>query len=271
MQPFGWGLGGRFGLRAGWGWQRLAAGMSADCNNAVERLDLERTDDRLQVALHQQRYDFVLARLSPEDSVLEVGTGTGGFSQKVAGTCKKYAGLEYDASACEVTRSRLGGHAAVLQGDAQAMPFPSGSFSAVVCLEVLEHLEHYRKAVGEIHRCLRPEGRAMISVPYRRIGGPNPSNRFHLYEPGEKELVAEFRRYFTRVETFYQYFEEPRWMTLARVLHLRSVVGLASVYRDLALGTPETTARLQVATKPGGLKINLLLVAAEPRTTPSTG
>jgi ubiquinone/menaquinone biosynthesis C-methylase UbiE len=245
--------------------------MSAARNIAVERLDLEHSGDRLQVALHQQRYDFVLARLSPEDSVLEVGTGTGGFSQKVAGTCKKYAGLEYDARACELTRSRLEGRAAVFQGDAQAMPFPSGSFSAAVCLEVLEHLENYRKAVGEIHRCLRLGGRAMISVPYRKNGGPNPSNRFHLYEPGEKELVAEFRRYFSRVETFYQYFEEPMWMTLARVLHLRTMVGLASVYRDLALGTPETTARLKVATKPGGQKISLLLVATEPRANPSTG
>ena len=170
-----------------------------------------------------------------------------------------------DAGACELTRSRLQGRGALCQGDAQAMPFPSGSFSVVVCLEVLEHLANYRRAVAEIHRCLRPGGRAMISVPYRWRGGPNPSNRFHVYEPGERELVVAFRRYFARVDTFYQYFEESTWMTLARLLHLRSLVGLAAVYRDLALGTPQTTARLRIAAKSGGWNINLLLHATEPR------
>jgi ubiquinone/menaquinone biosynthesis C-methylase UbiE len=238
---------------------------------AVERLDLEQSDDRLQVALHQQRYEFVLARLSPGDSVLEVGTGTGGFSRMVVESCKEFTGLEHDAGACEITRSRLSGRAAVFQGDAQAMPFPSHSFSVIVCLEVLEHLENYRRALGEIHRCLRPGGRAVISVPYRRRGGPNPNNRFHIYEPGERELVAAFRQYFSTVETFYQYFEESKWMTLARVLHLRSLLGLAPVYRDLALGTPQMTARLRIAAKAGGWKINLLLLAAEPRSIPFTG
>jgi hypothetical protein len=111
----------------------------------------------------------------------------------------------------------------------------------------------------------------MISVPYRRRGGPNPGNRFHIYEPGENELVAAFSQYFSRVETFYQYFQERAWMTLARVLHLRSLVGLAPVYRDLALGTPETTAKLRIAAKPGGWKINLILLAADPRSTPVAG
>jgi ubiquinone/menaquinone biosynthesis C-methylase UbiE len=245
--------------------------MSSAHDIAVERLDLEQSSDRLQVALHQQRYEFVLARVCPEDSVLEVGTGTGSFSQMVSASCREFTGLEYDTSACELTRSRIQGSAAVFQGDAQAMPFPSRSFSVIVCLEVLEHLENYQRALGEIHRCLSPGGRVMISVPYRRRGGPNPRNQFHIYEPGERELVAAFRQYFSRVETFYQYFEEPTWMTLARVSHLRSLLGLAPVYRDLALGTPQMTARLRIAVKPGGWKINLLLLAAEPRSVPFKG
>jgi len=153
----------------------------------------------------------------------------------------------------------------LLRGDAHGMPFASGAFSLVVCLEVLEHLRDYRAALGEIHRCLRPEGRAMISVPYRRRGGPNPENRFHLYEPGERELVSALGQHFSRLEVRYQYFEESKWMTLARALHLRSALGLAPVYRDLALGTPQTTAKLRIAAKAAGWRINLLVVATEPR------
>jgi ubiquinone/menaquinone biosynthesis C-methylase UbiE len=229
---------------------------------AVERLDTEISKDALQVALHNQRYEFALARIGVEDSVLEVGTGTGCFSQRVLGRCKDFTGLEYDPGAYEITRRRLGGKGTLVRGDAHALPFERGSFSVIVCLEVLEHLENYRAAVSEMQRCLRGDGRVIVSVPYRKRGGPNPLNRFHVYEPGEVELVGTFRHSFSKVEVFYQFFEETRFMTFARVFHLRSVFGLDTVYRDLAEGTPLATAKLRIATKPSGFRINLLLIAS---------
>lgn len=229
---------------------------------AVERLDTEFSKDALQVALHNQRYELALARIGAEDSVLEVGTGTGCFSQRVVGRCKDFTGLEYDPDAYEVTRRRLGGKGTLVRGDAQALPFEPRSFSVVICLEVLEHLENYRAAVREIQRCLKVDGRVIVSVPYRKRGGPNPGNRFHIYEPGEAELVGVFRKSFSKLEVFYQFFEETPLMTLARAFHLRSLFGLDAIYRDLVAGAPQATAKLRIATKPGGLKTNLLLVAS---------
>jgi ubiquinone/menaquinone biosynthesis C-methylase UbiE len=233
--------------------------MSTDV--AVERLDSAQSEDALQLALHRQRYEFALARIGPDDSLLEVGTGAGCFSEMVLGKCKDFTGLEYDPGAFQTTSKRLQGHGKVVQGDAQALPFPSESFSVIVCLEVLEHLHNYRQAVSEIHRCLKPEGHVIVSVPYRRRGGTNPGNRFHIYEPGEAELVEAFRRHFSEVDVFYQYFKETTLMTCARILHLRSVLGLATIYRDLTMGTPESIAKLLIAAQPGGLVLNLLLVA----------
>jgi len=231
--------------------------------DAVERLDLVQSGDALQIALHQQRYDFALARIGNEDSVLEVGTGSGCFSQQVIGRCQQFTGLEYDQEACETTSRRLQGRGKIIQGDAQALPFSNQSFSVIVCLEVLEHLPDYRKAVKEIHRCLKPAGQVIISVPYRRRGGPNPHNRFHIYEPGETERVGVFRDCFSHVEVRYQYFEETAFMTWARLLHLRSILGLAAIYRDLTQGTAESIAKLRIGAKPGGLLMNLLLMAGD--------
>ena len=243
--------------------------MNPNFQDAVERLDAENTQDTFQVVLHQQRYEFALARISAQDALLEIGTGMGCFSGMAAKRCKDYTGLEFDARACETTRQRLQGAGNVIQGDAQATPFPSQAFSVITCLEVLEHLQNYRKAVAEIHRCLQPAGQAIVSVPYRRRGGPNPMNRFHLYEPGEAELTAEFRRYFAQVGVFYQYFEETPLMTLARVAHLRSVLGLASVYASLIRGEPEQTSKLRIASRPRGWKVSLVLHATEPRPRPA--
>ena len=53
------------------------------------------------------------------------------------------------------------------------LTFPSGSFSLVVSLEVLEHVPDFRRALAECHRVLRPEGRLLFSVPFDPESGEN--------------------------------------------------------------------------------------------------
>jgi ubiquinone/menaquinone biosynthesis C-methylase UbiE len=234
----------------------------------VERLDTDTSDDALQVVVHTQRYHFALERVAPQDVVLEVGTGLGGCSKLLADYCVGYTGLDFDAAACEATRRRLNGRGTIVQGDAQALPFANESFSAVVCLETLEHLPDYRKAVREIHRCLRPEGQAIISVPYRKHGGTNPLNPFHLYEPGEAELIETFQQFFRKADVWYQYFEETPLMTFARKCHIRRFLGLSSIYRDLTFGKPEATAKIKIGTMSKGMNMTLLLRASERKQPP---
>jgi ubiquinone/menaquinone biosynthesis C-methylase UbiE len=228
---------------------------------AVERLDVDHSGDGLQVLLHNQRYHFALERISRQDAVLEIGTGAGCFSKTLVDYGVTYTGLELDPGACQRTRERLNGRGTVVQGDAQQMPFPDEAFMVLVCLEVLEHLPDYRKAVAEIHRCLKSGGRAIISVPYRKRGGPNPLNPYHLYEPGEAELRKAFERHFEKVDAEYQYFQETAWMTLARKCHARRFLGLAAAYGDLARGLPSAMAKVKIAGQSNGLNLALLLVA----------
>ncbi len=41
-----------------------------------------------------------------------------------------------------------------------------GSVGSVICMEVLEHVQHPARAVGEIHRVLKDRGIAIVSVPF---------------------------------------------------------------------------------------------------------
>lgn len=237
-------------------------GEPGHCKMALERLDIENCEDRLQAFLHRQRYDFVLSRLGRRDDVLEIGTGIGAFTRELVSRCDNYVGVEFDSLACEEARRRTEGKASILQADARHLPFADETFSFIVCLEVLEHLGNWKKGVHEIHRCLKKEGTGIISVPYRRRGGRNDFNEYHLYEPGKGELIMLLNRLFERIETRYQTFGESFFMTLARRLHIRRFVGLADQYANLSRGEPSALNRLSFGHSSKGLKIGLVVVAS---------
>ncbi len=45
------------------------------------------------------------------------------------------------------------------------LPYPDDAFDLVTCTEVIEHLEHFRAPLREIHRILRPGGLLVVSTP----------------------------------------------------------------------------------------------------------
>lgn len=69
---------------------------------------------------------------------------------------------------------------------------PSDRFDALICTEVLEHVNQPFDAVKEIYRILKPGGKVFISTPYNfRIHGPLPDNwRFTIH--GLRTLFSKF-------------------------------------------------------------------------------
>ena len=53
----------------------------------------------------------------------------------------------------------------VVNLNAEPLPYPEASFDLVTCTEVIEHLEHYRAALREMARVLRPGGVLVITTP----------------------------------------------------------------------------------------------------------
>lgn len=58
--------------------------------------------------------------------------------------------------------------------DGHALPFPDASFDAVLCTEVIEHIQDPTEIIREMHRVLKPGGRLLATIPW--------SARFH-YQP----------------------------------------------------------------------------------------
>jgi SAM-dependent methyltransferase len=61
-------------------------------------------------------------------------------------------------------RERAGGWL-VARADVTRLPFLDGCFDAVVCSEVLEHIDDNRTAVAELLRVLKPRGDLIVTVP----------------------------------------------------------------------------------------------------------
>ncbi|MBI5728517.1 MAG: class I SAM-dependent methyltransferase [Candidatus Magasanikbacteria bacterium] len=54
----------------------------------------------------------------------------------------------------------------ILSGDIErGLPYDDQTFDGILCIEVLEYLRDYRRAIREIHRLLRPGGYAFLTIP----------------------------------------------------------------------------------------------------------
>jgi 2-polyprenyl-6-hydroxyphenyl methylase / 3-demethylubiquinone-9 3-methyltransferase len=104
--------------------------------------------------------------------VLDVGCGGGFASEHLARAGAKVTGLDQSNGALDRARHHAGQVGLTIdyvQGDAQELPFDSGAFDALVCVDTLEHLPDPRKGLAEMHRVLVPEGRFFFDTINRTI------------------------------------------------------------------------------------------------------
>lgn len=111
------------------------------------------------------RFSHVLQLLMPGDSVLDVGVFTGQFLDGLAMSNKwnHVVGIDIVKKPGFHTLSEnYEFHIA----DCRVLPFDDKAFSAVVCMEVLEHLEvkDFPKALAELRRVCNAQ--LVISLPY---------------------------------------------------------------------------------------------------------
>jgi ubiquinone/menaquinone biosynthesis C-methylase UbiE len=99
--------------------------------------------------------------------VLDVGCGSGAVTREVArrvGSRGVAVGLDPSPALLAVARelakeAGVGDRIEFREGDALRLPFPDGSFDAVVCVTVLSHVPRGETAIPEFVRVLRPGGR----------------------------------------------------------------------------------------------------------------
>jgi SAM-dependent methyltransferase len=103
--------------------------------------------------------------------VLEVGSGSGRFTEQAASTGATVVSLEY-STAVDANFAANGHRPNVLivQADLYAMPLREASFDRVVCIGVLQHTPDVERSFRTLVRHVRPGGHLAVDV-YRRPRG----------------------------------------------------------------------------------------------------
>ncbi|HLF00029.1 MAG TPA: class I SAM-dependent methyltransferase [Gaiellaceae bacterium] len=131
------------------------------------------------------RVAVVLAGPRSDDSVLDIGTGTGALLRELVASGarpEKVVGVDASTRMLERARSaKLPGEWRLEQADARKLPFADESFSLVFASYVLNVLsdEDGTAVLREVHRVLAPGGRLVVvspvapswwlARPYRRL------------------------------------------------------------------------------------------------------
>jgi SAM-dependent methyltransferase len=120
--------------------------------------------------------DFDQFPITPGERVLDLGCGGGRHAFELYRRGAHVVAFDHNAEElAEVATMFLamslsgevgdGAEAQVVQGDVLSLPFPDGSFDAVIAAEVLEHIPDDERAMAEITRIVRPGGRVAVTVP----------------------------------------------------------------------------------------------------------
>lgn len=109
--------------------------------------------------------------LSPGSAILDAGCGYG-FITKYLSKTFDLTGVDSDEKRLDLAR-RICPNSELIKADLWSMPLDSNKFELVICLEVLEHINHDVSVLSELTRVTKHGGWLFFSFPsaqYNQIG-----------------------------------------------------------------------------------------------------
>lgn len=127
-----------------------------------------------QLSMIHTRYKWAGDQAAGKD-VLEAACGPGRGLGYLAARARSVTGGDITPSLVAAAQRHHGGRIPVSVFDAQALPFPDGSFDLVLLFEALYYLPDAPRFLAEARRVLRPGGRLLLSMPNPEWADFNPS------------------------------------------------------------------------------------------------
>jgi len=128
----------------------------------------------------------------PDDFVLDVGCSYGYFERLyLSRIVRKAIGIDINAGYVFAAQ-QADSSSRFIVASAEALPFGDSTFTYVVCLDSLEHFANDKRAIEEIRRVLKDNGRLLISVPNKFLDVLDPEFPQHRhYSINDLETLLE--------------------------------------------------------------------------------
>jgi ubiquinone/menaquinone biosynthesis C-methylase UbiE len=119
---------------------------------------------REQAPWIRERATRLLAPLRGDERALDAGTGAGALALGLAPLVGEVVGCDIVPELLAEARKLAVDlpNVSFVEGDIFALPFETGSFDIAGTIRTLHHLEHPEKAIPELMRVLRPNGRLLV-------------------------------------------------------------------------------------------------------------
>ena len=105
-------------------------------------------------------------------------------------------------------------------------PWEENSFDEILAMDILEHLDNFMKAMEELHRILKPDGKVTIRVPYW-------NHSCAYIDPTHKRGFHEHSFHFFNVDS--PYYKERGYYSKATFQIIDEVLILAPGYPYLSI------------------------------------
>ena len=144
---------------------------------------------------HKMRVQTIFEYVEPNDDmrILDLPCGRGFYLNmlRYVSQCQ-LVGADMDWNVMQKAKRNLAhlGHIALHRANIYHMPYPSGSFDAVILSEVLEHIDDDVRGLNEAFRVLKPGGVLAVTVPH--------ANYPFWWDPINKTLETLFNRHIQR-------------------------------------------------------------------------
>ncbi|HXD76520.1 MAG TPA: class I SAM-dependent methyltransferase [Puia sp.] len=119
----------------------------------------------IQEPCHNSGYDYAIRalNLTGNETLLDIGCGTGGFCVKVAPKVRFITGIDGTVELVEEARRRLPAYP-FLVGEMESLPFPDEAYDIVTGFNSFQYAAIIDHALAEAHRVLKPNGRLVAMI-----------------------------------------------------------------------------------------------------------
>lgn len=159
---------------------------------------------------------YAIEMLSPQSGelILDAGCGTGRNFGKLQLAGSDTIGIDFSYGMLNVARRNYSDLPVLLADLDRTLPFETGSFDAVLCALIGEHLSALRSVLQEFHRVLKTDGRLVFSVyhpqmaaagieaNFEREGVEYRLGAFHYTVAEHQSFLAEAGFVDTRTDEF---------------------------------------------------------------------